>query len=550
MEFGTLTEQGRHWASIQPDKIWMRDLSGTGEQHFTWAPAVAEVDRAAAWLEAQFGSGQRMALLSRNRAHWVMADMAIIHSGNISVPLFTTHTATTAQYILDFTETKALFLGETTNWDAIRTVLPDGIVIITLPGVDCDIPHQRWEDIVAAAPADRPSYEPRPDDVVSLVFTSGTTGMPKGVIQTHESNLVPMRRCKDMFTQQAQPRYFSYLPLSHIAERQIVAFSSINTGGEIWFNESLETLGRDLPACRPHVFFGPPRVWEQLRQSVIAKFGGAEALNAALAHDKENIQKTILKTLGFDEVDYCLTAAAPTPPPLIHWWDSVGLKLCEGFGQTEAMGLIVTDPNNRRIGSVGQAAGEVEVKCGDDDELLIRASGCTPGYYNQPEKTAELWKDGWLHTGDKIRIDDDGFVYITGRVKDYFKTIQGKFVAPPPIEGMYADNPHSEQQCLLGRGYAKTVMVSVLNEPARALDKEAVESAAIATVENINQQIEKHARIGAVILSKTPWTIENEVLTPTLKIKREKIEALFGEDAERLAREGAEQRRIIVHWAD
>lgn len=550
MQHSTLTEQARHWAASQPEQVWMRDLSESGATEYTWGAAVAEIDRVAAWLEAEFGHGERMALLSRNRAHWIMADMGIIHSGNVTVPLFTTHAQATAEYILSFTDTKVLFLGETENWRSVKEVLPKGCVLITLPGVDCDLPHTKWEDLVAAASEEAPVYEPGPDDVVSLVFTSGTTGVPKGVIQTHATNLIPMRRCQYLFTQREQPRWFSYLPLPHIAERQIVEFSSINTGGEIWFNESLETLARDLPQCRPNIFFGPPRVWEQLRQSITAKFGGAEALATALASDRAGVQTLVRGALGMDEVEYCLTAAAPTPPSLIEWWDEVGVKLCEGFGQTEAMGLIITDPEDRRIGSIGRPAGEVEVKIGDNDELLIKAEGCTPGYYNRPEKTAELWQDGWLHTGDKVRIDDDGFIFITGRVKDYFKTIQGKFVAPPPIEGLFADNPHSEQQCLLGRGYSKTVMVTVLNEPARALPKEEVEAAALATVDSINGEIEKHARIGAVIFSREPWTIENEILTPTMKIRREQIEDKFGESAERIAREGAETGTIQLHWLD
>ena len=550
MNHPTLTEQARHWAETQPDKIWMRDLSGEGAREYAWAPTIAEIDAAAAALEERFGHGQRMALMSKNRAHWVMADLAVIHSGNITVPLFTTLPASTAEYILDFTDCKVLFLGETENWSSVKDVLPEGCLVVTLPGVNCELPHETWAELVDAATTSRPSYQPNSEDMVSLVFTSGTTGLPKGVIQTHESNLVPMRRCQYLFTEREQPRFFSYLPLSHIAERQIVEFSSVNSGGEIWFNESLETLARDLPQCRPHIFFGPPRVWEQLRQSVTAKLGGAEALQTALANDREAVQTLVRGALGLDEVDYCLTAAAPTPPPLIDWWDEVGVSLCEGFGQTEAMGLIVTDPKDRRIGSIGKPAGEVEVKIGDNDELLIKAAGCTPGYYNQPEKTAELWQNGWLHTGDKVTIDKDGFLYITGRVKDYFKTIQGKFVAPPPIEGMFADNPHTEQQCLLGRGYSKTVMVSVLNEPARSLPREMVESAALETIEHINSHIEKHARIGAVIFSKTPWTIENEVLTPTMKIRREQVEQRFGERAEKLARAGAEQGSVQIFWVD
>jgi long-chain acyl-CoA synthetase len=550
MQYSTLTEQARHWASTQPDQIWMRDLVESSSVDYPWGATVAEIDRVASWLELAFGQGERMALLSKNRAHWIMADLAVINSGNVAVPLFTTHAQATAEYILSFTEAKVLFLGETENWSSVKTVLPEGCLLVTLPGVACDLPHKKWEELVADAPSEQSKYEPHPDDIISLVFTSGTTGLPKGVIQTHATNLIPMRRCQYLFTQREQPRWFSYLPLSHIAERQIVEFSSVNTGGEIWFNESLETLARDLPRCRPHIFFGPPRVWEQLRQSVTAKFGGAEALAQALANDPAGVQTLVTTALGLDQVEYCLTAAAPTPPPLIQWWDDVGVRLCEGFGQTEAMGLIITDPADRRIGSIGKPAGEVEVKIGDNDEMLIKAEGCTPGYYNRPEKTAELWQDGWLHTGDKVRIDQDGFIFITGRVKDYFKTIQGKFVAPPPIEGLFAENPHSEQQCLLGRGYSKTVMITVLNEPARQLPKEEIEAAAIATVESINAQIEKHARIGAVIFSQKPWTIENEILTPTMKIRREQIENKFGEKAERLARESAEAGKIGLYWFD
>jgi long-chain acyl-CoA synthetase len=208
----------------------------------------------------------------------------------------------------------------------------------------------------------------------------------------------------------------------------------------------------------------------------------------------------------------------------------------------------VTKVDDRRIGSIGKPISGVEVKISDIGELLIRAEGCTPGYYQQPEKTAELWQNGWLHTGDKAYVDDDGFIFITGRVKDYFKTIQGKFVAPPPIEGLFANNSHAEQQCLLGRGFSKTVMVTVLSEAAKDLDRQVVEASVLDTIASINTEVEKHARIGAVIISSEHWTIENEILTPTLKIRRERVEAVFAEKAEQLARESAEQGKVLVHW--
>jgi long-chain acyl-CoA synthetase len=310
----------------------------------------------------------------------------------------------------------------------------------------------------------------------------------------------------------------------------------------------MATLSRDLPRARPHVFFGPPRVWEQLQQAVIGKFGGKDALDGALLQDKAGIGQLVLEGLGLNEVEFCLTAAAPTPPALIHWWDDLGLTLLEGFGQTEAMGVILSSHEHRRVGSIGKPIGEVQFKVTEEGEMAIKADGCTPGYFKQADKTAELIRDGWLYTGDKVRVDEDGFIYITGRVKDYFKTIQGKFVAPPPIESAFAVNPHAEQQCLLGRGFSKTVMVLVLTAEAQNVPEQEVEDSILATIREINEGIEKHARIGAAIISREPWSIENEILTPTLKIKREKVEERFAELAEALARESAEQRELLLRW--
>ena len=544
----TLPALVARWAEQNADKTWLRDLHEDGSEDYSWGQAHEQISTIGAMLEQRFGQGEKMVVLSRNRAHWVMADLAIIASGNVTVSMFTTLPGPTAEYIFELTEAKVIFVGETSNWDQITAVLPPDILLVTLPGVELEQPHEKWEDLLAQYAGQALQYQCQPDDMISLVFTSGTTGMPKGVIQTHNSNLIPIRRFTNMFGISQSPRYFSYLPLSHIAERQIVEFSSIVLGGEIFFNESLDTLPRDLQRTRPHVFFGPPRIWEQLQQAVIGKFGGKDALDAALAQDKEGIGQLVLEGLGLNEVEYCLTAAAPTPPALIHWWDDLGLTLMEGFGQTEAMGVILSSHDHRRVGSIGKPIGEVQFKVTEEGELAIKADGCTPGYYKQEDKTAELIRDGWLHTGDKVRVDEDGFIYITGRVKDYFKTIQGKFVAPPPIESAFAKNPHAEQQCLLGRGFSKTVMVLVLTEEAQNSPEQEIAESILATVREINEDIEKHARVGAVIVSREPWSIENEVLTPTLKIRREKVEERFAELAEQLARNAAEQRELLLHW--
>ena len=213
------------------------------------------------------------------------------------------------------------------------------------------------------------------------------------------------------------------------------------------------------------------------------------------------------------------------------------------------MGPIVGSTENRRIGSIGKPMPGVEVRLSDEDELQVKAAGCSPGYYKMPDKTAETFVDGWVYTGDKARIDEDGFYYITGRVKDYFKTIQGKFVAPTPMENIFAESDTTEQICLLGRGYSKTVMACVLSALAQEQPREEVEAQLLERVEAVNNEVEKHARIGAVIVSTEPWSIENGVLTPTMKIRREKIEDRFGERAQELARQSAEQGEILIEWA-
>jgi len=538
-----------HWVIHQPDRTWLRERKGDVITEWTWANARSEIQPVAAWLESEFGDrGTRCAILSRNRAHWMLADMAIIASGNVSVPLFTTLPAETTQYILDFSGVELLFLGEAENWERVRAVVPEGVQLVTLPGVEEPAARHRWQDILQANAGREPRHQCRHDELLSIVFTSGTTGRPKGVMQTHDSMLVPMLRCKSAFTMRDNARFLSYLPLSHVAERQLVWIQSLIYGGEITFNEALPTLVRDMAETRPSYFFGAPRVWEQLQQVILSQFGSQEAFDRALQDDGQAVAERVRSMLGLQDTDYLLTAAAPTPAALIHWYDRLGIRLCEGYGQTEAMGLIANSPTDRRIGSIGKPVEGVEAKINESGELLCKAGGLAVGYYRMPEESAETFVDGWVHTGDRARIDEDGYYYITGRVKEYFKTIQGKFVSPAPIEGVFARSRWVDQQCLLGRGYSKTVMVCVLSSLAGSLEREQLERELREHVEDMNGSIEKHARIGAVIVSTEPWTIENGMLTPTLKLRRDEVETRFGGQAEALARQAAQQGELLLAW--
>jgi long-chain acyl-CoA synthetase len=545
----TVTDYLDHWAQTCPQTIWLRDRHGDDLVEWSWQSARDELQAVAAWLQAQYGNkGAAAALLSRNRAHWMLADMAIIASGNITVPIFTTQSTDTASYIIDFTDVKVLFVGESENWENIKAILPPQVQLVALPGVEPEQAHLKWEDIVRDHCGQQAQHSCRADDLLSLVFTSGTTGVPKGVMQTHNSMLIPMQRAKRAFNMRHNPRFLSYLPLAHLAERQLVWIQSLIHCGQITFVESLVHLVRDMAQVRPTYFFGAPRVWEQLQQIVLGQFGSQQALEQALTENAGATIEKVQDMLGFQDVDYLLTAAAPTPAALIHWFEKLGIVLTEGYGQTEAMTLIANSPTDRRVGSIGKPVAGVDVKIAESGELLCKADGLSPGYYKMPEKTAETFVDGWVHTGDKARVDEDGYYYLTGRVKDYFKTLQGKFVAPVPIESEFARNQWVEQQCLLGRGYSKTVMVCVLSGIAQQQEREMLENDLRSQAEAVNETVEKHARIGAIIVCTEPWTIENGVLTPTLKIKRDQVEMLFNDRAQAMAHTAAVEGQLLVAW--
>lgn len=544
----TLGEYVQQHVEAHPDRTWLRERHGDEITEWSWQQCNEQISAAGSWFEEQFGSQTNVALLSKNRPHWFMADLAIIGAGCVTVPMFTTLSKAHAEYILEFAEVRALVLGETTNWDDVRAVLPDGIEIITLPGVSCELPHHKWDDVVAEYAGRTPAYRGDYDDMISIAFTSGTTGVPKGAIQTHRTFVEPAKRIQNKSELPKNCRAFSYLPLAHIAERNVVEAYSIVFASEVSFNESLEFLVRDLHEARPHYLFGAPRVWEQIQQGVIAGFGSREGYEAALSANHDAVAAAIREKLGLQDAVYLITGAAPAPPSMLDWYWDIGLYLTEGYGQTEAMGIIGAKPDDNRRGSIGKVAEGVEITFSDDGELLLKADGLSPGYYKRPEKTAELWQDGWLHTGDKASIDEDGFVFLSGRVKEYFKTIHGKFVSPAPIESDFAVCPVVEQLCLLGRGYSKTVMVCVLSAEAADKERAEVEKSLRQHVVAVNEAVYHHARIGAVIVSQEPWTIDNGVLTPTLKIRRGQVEDRFGGLAEALGRRAAEAHQELIEW--
>lgn len=549
-----------HWAKTIPDKLWLTETVNETRREWSWARAAGEVFAISTWLEGRIGHGKKIAILSRNRAHWMLADLAIMASGNVTVPIFTTQTPELTRYILDFADVELLFLGEADNWQNVRNSVPANITVVCFPDLvledgafeDRALEDRmlKWSDILASNSGQVPSYVSHPDDLATIVFTSGTTGHPKGVMHTHHTLISPMERSTAALKVEHFDRFMSYLPLSHLAEREQIFAMSLVCAGTVNFMESRSTMLRDMRATRPSFFFGAPRIWEQLQQVVFQSFGGVDPYQAAYHLDSETTAGKARDLLGLGETKSLLSGSAPISRALLQFYLDIGLTIIEGFGQTEAMGLTCTTRDMMRLGSIGKPVEGTEAKISQDGELLVKTADAAIGYYKNAEATSTTFIDGWVHTGDKARVDEDGFYFITGRMKDYFKTIHGKFVAPVPIEDAFAKIPHIDQRCLLGRGYSKTVMVATLTPGIGLESRQALSKAITGHVDIINKSVEKHARIGAVILSGGEWLIENGFLTTTLKLKRDRVEATFGELAQALALEAAQQGKTLIRFAD
>ena len=363
----------------------------------------------------------------------------------------------------------------------------------------------------------------------TIVFTSGTTGLPKGVMHS----LASLRQAGGGVGHMSQTlpghRFLSYLPLAHLGERIVVENHAMVYGGTVYFNESQQSFLDDLRNTRPNWMLGVPRIWEKLQQVVLAHALSRDELEAARAGGQlEEAGRKVRAFLGLEEINFILTSTAPTPAPLKAWYDDLGITLYDGYGQSEMLPICSNSKSDRKLDSIGVAAHGVEIKIADDGEILARGGGTAMGYYRAPEKTAETFApDGWVHTGDRGRIDADGHVYLTGRVKEIFKTAKGKYVAPAPIEGRFLETHLAEQACLTGHGLAQTVMTVVLAEAALSREEEDVIAELLAHTAEVNTHLEKHAQIGALIVSREPWSQENEVLTHTLKIKRDEIDQRY-----------------------
>ena len=530
-----------HWEETAPDRLWMTQPLGGGKlETYTWGQAMDQVRRMATHLKSlDLEPSSQIAIISKNCAHFILADLAIWMAGHVSVALYPTLNADTIEYILDHSESKLLFVGKLDGWEGIKKGIPASMPCIAFPLAPPN-DYEKWDDITARTEPVQGNPSRDPDDTAIIVYTSGSTGRPKGVTHSFRAIAAAVDGVMEIFQNKPSDRMLSYLPLAHVFERAFVELQGFRSGMQIFFAESLETFVADLNRAQPTVFVSVPRLWLKFQLGVFQKLP-PEKLARLLRIPIINrvIKKKVLAGLGLQHVRLAASGSAPIPPDLIHWYRDLGLELLEGYGMTEDFAYShASFPGRGRVGYVGNAMPDVEVKISEEGEILIKSPANMMGYYKQPELTAECYtEDGFFKTGDRGERDEQGRLKITGRVKEIFKTSKGKYVAPAPIENLLNNHAKVELCCVTGSGQPQPYALILPEEGLRPkLDdgavRDAFEAELSTLLDEVNKEVEAYERLQFLAVVKEPWLIENGFLTPTMKIKRGTIEDTYAPKAE------------------
>lgn len=530
-----------HWARTTPDRVYFTQPHADGSiAEFSWAQVWDESRRIAAYLASlQLPRGSNIALYGKNSAHWIMADLAIWMAGHVSVPLYPTLSADSAKYILDHCEAKLLCIGKldgaADSWNEVRQVLPASLPLLRLP-LAPEGRGERWDDLLTGHEPLQTIVQRDAEALATIVYTSGTTGLPKGVMHCFRSITAPCLATAQLWGTNADDRMLSYLPLAHIAERVAVETPSLMFGFQVYFNVGLETFHDDLKRARPTRFFSVPRLWTRFYLGVHQKIP-AEQQQKLFADPVQGpaAKQNILAGLGLDAAHIGFTGAAPLPAHILAWYRELGLDLIEVFGMTEnAATSHACRRGDVKPGYVGTPLPGVAFRIADSGEVLVRSPGQMLGYYRMPgQAESETSGDGFFHTGDRGELDDAGRLRITGRVKELFKTSKGKYIAPVRIENKLALHPLIEVVCATGHGEPQPFALIMLPLDQHQLVRNAPQARDALTQQfeslrnEVNASLEEHEKLDYVVVVKDQWTIESGMLTPTMKLRRNLIEERY-----------------------
>ena len=540
-----------HWERTAPDRVAMTQPMGGGVvRDFTWREVLDQSRRMAAYLQGLgLQRGDRIAIFSKNSAYWVMSDFAILLAGGVSVPLYPTLAPGTIHQILEHSESKLLFVGKLDGWEHMKPGVPPGLPCVSHPlsPEEAKKSYPRWDEIIATVAPLRGDPVRAGEDLATIIYTSGTTGTPKGVMHCFAAFAWVVQTAIKRVPLSKSTRMLSYLPLAHVVERALVEFGQLASGMRVYFAETVETFTADLHRARPTVFFSVPRLWVKFQQGVLAHMPPAKLdLLLKLPIVKGIVSRKILAALGLDQCIFAVGGAAPMPPELLRWYSRVGLNIGEGYGMTENLAAShLAVPAQRAFGTVGQTYDGVLSRLDPSNgEIQVKSPGTMLGYYKQPELSRQAFTDdGWLHTGDRGVLDAAGNLKITGRVKDLFKTSKGKYVAPAPIEEKLVMHAAVEACCVTGANLGQPIGLMMLNNDAAKTiadpaARSKLETSLAEHLKSINATLDPHEQLDCLVVMSEAWTVDNDLITPTLKIKRNRVEDLFAKNYERWSRMG------------
>jgi long-chain acyl-CoA synthetase len=583
-----------HRARATPEHVAMRKKHLGVWKQYTWADYAARAAAVGLGLRALgVEPGDRVAVHSLNRPAWVLADMGAQGIGSVTVGIYPTCPASEVEYLLRHSGSKVLVAEDEEQVDkvlAVRRSLPDldKVVVVDTRGVDMsDALLMSLADLEALG-RDQGGVDDYaalvdgldPQSAAIIVYTSGTTGPPKGAMLSHDNLMAAARHADAVFSLSAEDEILSYLPLCHIAERLISVIDAIGVGYVVNYGDGVDELAADLREVQPTFFLGVPRVWEKLLATVAIRMDDAGWLKRtnyrfwmsrgrALARRRWQgglgpagrvqytlgwllLYRSLRRKIGMGRLRFALSGAAPIAPQVLAYFWALGVPVLEGYGMTEntAQGTI-TPPDDVRLGKVGTAVPDCEVRIAEDGEILTRGPGTFMGYLHDTEATAEaIDAEGWLHTGDIGEFDDDGFLTITDRKKDVIITAGGKNISPSEIENRLKVSPYVREAIVIGD--RRKYLVALIGIELDTVGNWALQHRIpFTTYADLSAKPDVHELIGGVVVEANgemaqveqikrfallPKELEQEdgEVTATQKVKRRAIESAFGPMIEEL----------------